>query len=86
MLVTTRKVPATEFQRTRIHVSNGQGAAAYLPWAGGLTEEENHLSAAVDFARDLLGFTPAVVTQHSRRTSADGYNVTLSRYTVTEEA
>jgi hypothetical protein len=68
----------------RVHVSDGQGTTASFPWTPGITVEENHLSAAVDFARELKGFTPAVVSSSSPRPSADGYVVTLSRYT--EEA
>lgn len=81
----TRKVPAPRGEGwPRISVSDGQGTTASYRWDFGLTDEENHRSAAVDFARDMKGFTPAVVRSATARPSADGYRVTLSRYT--EEA
>lgn len=77
MHVITRAMVTTD----RISVSNGQGTTATYPWDYSLDDRMNHLAAALDFAREQFGFTPAVVSEYSQRPSGVGYNVTLSRST-----
>lgn len=81
MDVITRKVPPTAFRGTRVSVSNGAGVTADYPWSAELDDRENHLWSALVFAREQFGFAPAVVREASPRPKADGFNVTLSRYT-----
>lgn len=85
--VVTRKIPATDYRPTRVSVSNGQGTTAQYPWHFELDTRENHISAAVDFGREQLGMGRDVVAGDiTRRPSADGYTITLSRFTPTTEA
>lgn len=80
--VTTRKYRAAGYTRHRISVSNGQGTIANYAWHDGLDDRENHISAAVDFGREQLGMGRDVVAGNiRRRPSADGYTITLSRFT-----
>lgn len=85
--VATRKIPATDTRPTRLQVSNGQGTTATYPWHHALDALDNHIAAAVTFGREQLGMGRDVVAGGiTRRPSADGYTITLSRYTITQEA
>lgn len=79
--VITRKLPATDYRGARVSVSDGLGTITHFPWDQALDTRENHLSAAVDFARVNFG-QHTVVRAATPRPTADGYVVTLSTYTV----
>lgn len=84
MDVITRKVPATDYRPARISVSDQKGTITHFPWDHALDTRENHISAAVDFARVNLGLR-TVVRAAITRPKADGYMVTLSTYTDSDD-
>lgn len=84
-LVSTKKLPATDFLGARVRVSGPDGQRATFPWDSELDTRENHVGAAVLFGRDKLGMDNVVATEIHRRPSADGYLIRLSTYTLRDD-